>query len=604
MFAHNGHDVTVFIPDETTSDYAIVYDAGIRQVRFNTSRTKIQNHLGFAPALAYEFAKIVKDIIEIDGKPDVIESQEYLAIAYYVLQFKLLEYPEFSNIPVILTLHSPAFLYLHYNREGTYKFPNYWTGEMEKSCIRSADICISPSAYIIEEIKEHMSLDGLAIPVIHNPYRAPQERPEYASTNMKIVFFGKLSPQKGVFELFQYMEALWMAGFEHPIYVIGGSEKVYYPEMKTMGHLVQERYDKYIKNGLIKFVGKIAPAELNKYLQDAQVILVPSTNDNLPYTVIESMARGKVVLASRQGGQRELIADGRNGFLFDHNIPGEFQTKLKSILSLTTKELFCIGEAAQQTISSELNHQRIYQLKSAVVADLIAKPRGTTVFPFTREVTAENKIPMKGVSGLLSVVIPYYNMGKYIDACIESVKRSSYHAIEIIIVNDGSTNESDKKALNKFNDRSDIKIVHQTNRGLAETRNAGAQISSGEFVAFLDADDMIHPDYYAKSLRVLQKYENVFFVGSWIQYFGSTQNIWPTWNPEPPYILLHNTVNSSSLVYKKAAFLESGKFDKRVDYGIEDYESVVNMIANGHRGVVLPECLFLYRVRSDSIIAL
>ncbi len=78
--------------------------------------------------------------------------------------------------------------------------------------------------------------------------------------------------------------------------------------------------------------GKIKPEFIEKELHSAHVIVVPSIVDNLPYVVIESMALGKVVLASVQGGQREMIDHGVSGFLFDHNIEGDFEEKLQQVL--------------------------------------------------------------------------------------------------------------------------------------------------------------------------------------------------------------------------------------------------------------------------------
>ena len=333
MLAEQQHHVTVFIPDDQVSNYEIVHNGSIRLVKFNKNRAGVSNFLGFVPSLSYEFATIVRDLIRIEGKPDYIESQEYLALPYYLLQFKLLGYPEYQDIPVILTLHSPAFLYLLYNREGIHEFPNYWTGEMEKSCIQSADLVIAPSQYIIDEIKRHtaLTLDESRIRVIRNPFILPATSfADKSITRNKIVFFGKLSPQKGVFEMFSYFRDMWDNGFPHALTVIGGTEKVYYPEMKTMGQLIGDKYKKYFDKGLVTLAGKIHPDQKEAYLSAAHVILIPSMNDNLPYAAIEAMSIGKVILASIQGGQHELIEDGVDGFLFDHTVPGDFEKKLQT----------------------------------------------------------------------------------------------------------------------------------------------------------------------------------------------------------------------------------------------------------------------------------
>ncbi len=137
---------------------------------------------------------------------------------------------------------------------------------------------------------------------------------------------------------------------------------------------------------------------------------------------------------------------------------------------------------------------------------------------------------------------------------------------------------------------------------MADTRNYGATIATGEFIAFLDADDKVGKTYYEKAVKILSTYRNVHFVGSWTHYFGNSKKKWPTFNPEPPVILTHNTINSSALVYKRNSFLSSGQNDTSFKIGLEDYDSVLSMLSDGLNGVAIPEILFNYRVRNKSMI--
>ena len=147
--------------------------------------------------------------------------------------------------------------------------------------------------------------------------------------------------------------------------------------------------------------------------------------------------------------------------------------------------------------------------------------------------------------------------------------------MEVIIVNDGST---EKESLNKLEHLANrgIKIIHQSNQGLAVARNYGAMEATGDFLAFLDADDMISTTYYSRAVEILQCKSNVSFVGCWVQYFGESKNQWPAFNPEPPYLLFHNMVNSSGLVYKRESFLKAGLNDTRFIYGMEDYDRIMH----------------------------
>jgi len=100
MLAAQGHSVTVFVPDEQVEAEDHRTDRGIRVIRFNPGRGDTHQYLGPVAMVSYAFALIVRDTIRQEGKPDYIESQEYQAIPYYILQFKWLKYPEFQGVPI------------------------------------------------------------------------------------------------------------------------------------------------------------------------------------------------------------------------------------------------------------------------------------------------------------------------------------------------------------------------------------------------------------------------------------------------------------------------------------------------------------------------
>lgn len=604
MFAEAGNSITVFISDDSIRDHSITeIQAGITIIRFNSDSKSLGGSLGYTARLSYAFAGIVEKMIAERGRPDYIEAQDYLGIAYYLTQYKHLGYEFIKDIPILITLHSPAFVYLEYNRVPTYRFPDFWTCEMEKHSIRAADLLLSPTVYIKSEIEKFVDLSEKRIEILANPYdraKPPGYPPPFQRG--KIVYYGKLSPQKGSFELLEYFRELWENGFSLPLHIIGGTDIVFHPEFRTMGQIVEEKYGVYIKKGLLQLHGKIRPDQIADHLSDAHVILVPSIVDNMPYVVMEAMSLGKTVLASEQGGQREMIRDGVDGFLFDHSKPGSFSSRLQKILALSDEAIGEIAKNAMFSVSRTYSPQVVYPQKEAILANLSFSDKD--LFPFLYQENYTLPSPQDSSSEtLLSIVIPYYNMGDYIEECLNSVKTSSYRDIKILIINDGSTDQKSIALLRKIvADDPQISVFDQPNKGLAFTRNAGAAMAKGRYLAFLDADDKVEETYYAKAIAVLKSKKNVFFAGSWVRYFENSHQVWPTFTPQPPYILAHNSVNSSGLVYKREAFLRGGLNDKAVGYGLEDYESVINMLHNGLNGVILPETLFHYRVRSGSMI--
>lgn len=95
----------------------------------------------------------------------------------------------------------------------------------------------------------------------------------------------------------------------------------------------------------------------------------------------------------------------------------------------------------------------------------------------------------------VSVIVPIYNCEKYISKCLESILKQSYINIEIIIINDGSTDESEK-IINKYKDKDDrILYYNQENRGPSATRNVGIEISKGCYIVFVDSDDTLEENY-------------------------------------------------------------------------------------------------------------
>lgn len=111
------------------------------------------------------------------------------------------------------------------------------------------------------------------------------------------------------------------------------------------------------------------------------------------------------------------------------------------------------------------------------------------------------------MSNLVSVIIPVYNTEKYLESCIESILHQTYQNLEIILVDDGSTDQS-PAICDRFAEKdSRIKVIHKENEGLGYTRNCGLKHAVGEYVSFLDSDDILDEDTYEYCIREMEKYQ-------------------------------------------------------------------------------------------------
>ena len=602
ILKQNGIELTIFILDNQQNKFKETIHDNICLVKFSPYLKNTSDFLGYETMVSASFEEITSLYIEKEGPPDWLEAQEYQGIAYFILQKKHLGESLYGNLKILITCHCPSFITFEHNHVSTYQLPYFWIGEMEKFCMKAADLCIFPSKYLADEILKRFPNLIENYSILHNPYLLPDDLPNDKSDEQNdFVVVGKLSPAKGALAALEIFEQLWKSGYPYKLKLIGDESYFHHALGASTGDLIKKHYTSYLHSGLLTITGPMTPTDIRNQIHKTKIILVPSTIENLPYTVIESMAAGKVVLASAQGGQKEIIHDGHNGFLFDYTDPSSFEEKIHIAYRLRTEEINKIAAEAMSTIKNECDPQTYFTKKMEILNYQLTTNKN--YFPFISSF-GNNKIHNSNTetNQLLSVVIPYFNMGKYITETIASVDASAYRNKEIIIVNDGSTDGESIRALQSFKSRKDIKIVEQEkNLGLASARNFGAQQATGEYLAFLDADDTVATNYFEKAINILKTKQNVHFVGCWVQYFDNANLKWPAFTPEPPFLLYHNMVNSSSLVYKKEGFLRAGLNDAKFIYGMEDYDSVINLVKNGYLGVVLPEFLFFYRVRKDSM---
>ena len=107
---------------------------------------------------------------------------------------------------------------------------------------------------------------------------------------------------------------------------------------------------------------------------------------------------------------------------------------------------------------------------------------------------------------LISIIVPVYNVEDYLPRCIDSILKQSYSKLEIIIVDDGSTDNSSYICDEYMHKDSRIKVIHQQNAGVSVARNTALSIINGYYVAFVDSDDWIHPNYIEKMLYAIKMY--------------------------------------------------------------------------------------------------
>lgn len=199
----------------------------------------------------------------------------------------------------------------------------------------------------------------------------------------------------------------------------------------------------------------------------------------------------------------------------------------------------------------------------------------------------------------VSVVIPCYNLGQYLNEAIHSVLNQTFRDFEIIVVNDGSTDIETIKVLNSITNPL-IKIIHTNNQGLANARNNGISQAIGKFILPLDADDKIANTYLEKAVNILEESPEIGIVYCQAKILNGEISSWDLPEYQLPRILLDNLIFCSAFFLREDWELVGG-YKPSMKYGWEDYEFWLSIIDLGKRVYRLPEFLFYYRKRSDSM---
>ena len=126
---------------------------------------------------------------------------------------------------------------------------------------------------------------------------------------------------------------------------------------------------------------------------------------------------------------------------------------------------------------------------------------------------------------LVSLILPVYNTGKHLRRCVASIQAQSYEKWEAILVDDGSTDDSGKLCDLLADEDSRIRVIHQKNAGLSAARNTGIFRASGEFISFIDSDDLVLPDFIGALLQQFNKATIDIAVVGIIDRYGSQDRV-------------------------------------------------------------------------------
>lgn len=206
----------------------------------------------------------------------------------------------------------------------------------------------------------------------------------------------------------------------------------------------------------------------------------------------------------------------------------------------------------------------------------------------------------------ISIIVPIYNAELYLNECIDSIISQSYNNIELILINDGSKDNSEKICLNYANKDKRIKYIYQKNAGVSAARNNGVKESSGEYILFVDSDDFLEKDALSQIIENIKNVDLLCFGYKAVYTDKSINNCLQSelcdLNTIKEKILLDNNIGGflwNKLFLSKIIKNNELKFNQKIHF-CEDLLFVTEYIKYCKKIKYINQCLYHYRMRKSS----
>lgn len=202
-------------------------------------------------------------------------------------------------------------------------------------------------------------------------------------------------------------------------------------------------------------------------------------------------------------------------------------------------------------------------------------------------------------SPIISIVVACFNQGVYLPDALMSLENQTFQNWEGIIVNDGSTDNTEDIALSYVEKDKRFKYVSQENGGVSKARNVGILQASGTFILPLDADDKLASTYIEKAIAHFTCYPETRLVYSQWAFFGEATKHQQLSYKGYSKLLVNNEIFSSA-IFRKEDALQIGGFDEGMHLGLEDWEFYIRLLDDQSVVYQIPEPLFFYRIKAVS----
>lgn len=524
--------------------------------------------------------------------PDHVEACDRGAPALVPLLARRYGHPLLRETSFALRLVGSAeLLALH---DGTLASPQgRCVCDLEFEQMRLADSVIWPGGDIADLRRPHAGLEPLPSACVGEPFEIPAEPPSPCRRDpgepLRILFASGLRRSQGALELAE--ACLRLPRDEWRLTMAGGDTLT-----APAGYSMQLTIEAMFGDDPRLAVSPCLPDEgIGELLEEHDLVAIPMAVAACPELALEAMKAGVPILAAPVGGLIELVEHGVTGWL----ARGPGATALREAL----RELLERREELERVRASGEIFERFRRLAgperiaAAYERALAARPGAP---PPRRSRAVSRGEP--AVTG----VVPYFRASAYVEEAVGSLLAQTHRKLDVLVVNDGSFEQADE-VLERLAALPRVRVVTKLNGGDASARNLGAAIATGDFLAMLDSDNVLEPDFVARALAVFDHDPQLAYVSCWLRFIAPDGGLYAQPSGYAPLgnrVLSDDTENwdaDALALLPRGLFSEHGYRYEDTAVATCDWELYRRLREDRRFGAVIPERLARYRVVAGSV---
>ena len=376
-----------------------------------------------AQCFAWQAALLAERLVESEGI-DLIEAQEYEAPLWFFQLRRALGMGPERKPPCLVHLHSPTEFIARHN-EWEPGHPGAATApRLEAESLGMADALLCPSRFLAGQAEERYGLPAGAVRVIPLPLGdgAEIERGPEVWERGTVCYVGRMERRKGILE---WLDAAADVAPRHPeaTFEFIGADVLDESAANRVPRTARDRFH---------FRGGQPRAAIRGFLAGARIAVVPSRWENFPNTCMEAMASGLPVIATRQGGMAEMIADGESGWLVDTADPRELAAALERALATRPERLREMGRRAAEDVARLCANDRVLTAHLAFRAEVAARGAARSRVPPDGDLAALRDLAAGRIPDPPKPPLPRLHLVRPLRKALRSPRRAAIDAWKML----------------------------------------------------------------------------------------------------------------------------------------------------------------------------